>query len=442
MVSRQRYWGCPIPIIHCDTCGEVPVPLDELPITLPNLPEMTVGGSPLASSSPEASSWRQTNCPQCNALAQRETDTLDTFVDSSWYFLRYLSPKEKNYIINPDMATKQLPVDVYIGGVEHAILHLLYARFITRFLHSCQIVPSPEPFQKLLTQGMVHGKSYINPITQQYIPSNQVKEKNGVYYTVQDGEKIELQVAWAKMSKSKYNGVAPQEVINQYGADTCRLFVLFAAPPEKILDWDSTAIKGQFRWVHRLWELCWSHIQYLVNRNDKTEWLSSVMIEHPLTHQVIPSNYLPNQEERKLRSNIEQKIAHITWCMEKCNFNVAIATLMKLSNDINSFIVSNPDDIGSPLVHYGLRCLSIMLYPLAPYIASELWRVLVTSQTGQAFDASSYDISRASWPKFHDDAILSEKVDVILCVRGKKKRTNKSRYRNGGGTRRCKKISC
>lgn len=244
LVSRQRMWGAPIPIIHCHDCGFVPVPDQQLPVRLPDSSLMAQ-----ASSLKDIPSWFQCSCPQCGRSARRDTDTLDTFVDSSWYFLRF-----QNEFSSLDDTSRSLrPVDIYIGGIEHSILHLLYARFVNRFLHKSGCVANPEPFTRLLTQGMVHGRTFIDPDTGEYVRNDHVQVSGSTARHKDTGKTLEI--VFEKMSKSKYNGVSPSDVFRDYGADVTRLFVLFKAPPNQVLDWDETAIAGPARWLNRVWAL-------------------------------------------------------------------------------------------------------------------------------------------------------------------------------------------
>jgi leucyl-tRNA synthetase len=249
LISRQRYWGVPIPVVHCPECGIVPMPDDQLPVTLPEDVEFSGrGASPLA----QLGDWVNVPCPTCDRPARRETDTMDTFIDSSWYFLRYTDAK------NPEAAFEQakvngwMPVDQYVGGIEHAILHLLYSRFITKVLRDRGLLSCDEPFERLLTQGMVQNTAYKNPKTGKYVaPADVADPANPVDPTTGDG----LEVFYEKMSKSKYNGVDPKSVLTKYGADTARMFILFKAPPEKDLEWDDADVEGQFRFLNRVWRL-------------------------------------------------------------------------------------------------------------------------------------------------------------------------------------------
>jgi len=251
LISRQRYWGVPIPVIHCPNCGVVPVPESDLPVRLPIDIQLTgKGGSPLSL----LQEWVNVDCPTCGSPAKRETDTMDTFVDSSWYFLRFPDAKNDEQVFDSTKTNGWMPVDQYVGGIEHAILHLLYSRFFTKVLRDRGLLNFDEPFTRLLTQGMVQGLTYQNPRTGKWIPVNQVDASDpDLPKDADTGEPLEL--SYKTMSKSKYNGVEPEVVVNKYGADTTRMFILFKAPPEKDLEWDDADVEGQFRFLNRVWRL-------------------------------------------------------------------------------------------------------------------------------------------------------------------------------------------
>jgi leucyl-tRNA synthetase len=252
LVSRQRYWGAPIPMVHCGTCGSSPLPIKALPVCLPPSSTMSIRGG-LASNL----EWKSVQCPKCGDMATRDTDTMDTFVDSSWYFLRFLDPFHVTKPVDVELAEKWMPVDIYVGGVEHAILHLLYARFITHFLHGIGMVPEKEPFKQLLTQGMVQGLTYRSPSSGSYLRPDEVEWKEGCPVSSLSGEL--LTSSWEKMSKSKHNGVDPEDIVEKHGADAVRLFTLFKAPPHMAIQWDVEAIHGVERWLQRILSLVEQH---------------------------------------------------------------------------------------------------------------------------------------------------------------------------------------
>ncbi|MEO1352256.1 MAG: leucine--tRNA ligase [Cyanobacteria bacterium J06635_15] len=259
LISRQRYWGVPIPVVHCPSCGIVPVPDDQLPVTLPEDVEFSGrGASPLS----QLADWVNVPCPTCGEPAKRETDTMDTFIDSSWYFLRYADARNDDKIFDTEQVNDWLPVDQYVGGIEHAILHLLYSRFFTKVLRDRGLLNFDEPFNRLLTQGMVQGLTYMNPNKggkDKWVPSNLIENPDDPR-DPQTGEPLEK--LYATMSKSKGNGVAPSDVLAKYGADTARMFILFKAPPEKDLEWDDADVEGQFRFLNRVWRQVTSFVEY------------------------------------------------------------------------------------------------------------------------------------------------------------------------------------
>jgi leucyl-tRNA synthetase len=315
LISRQRYWGAPIPIVYCEVCGIVPVPEKDLPVHLPeNVEFKPTGESPLK----YVESFINTKCPKCKSKARRESDTMDTFVDSSWYYLRYLSPRDKTKAFDQKLVNRWLPVDQYIGGVEHAIMHLLYSRFITKVLYDMGLVSFKEPFQRLFTQGMI----------------------------IKDG---------AKMSKSKGNVVSPDDLIKKYGADTVRLYTLFIAPPEKDAEWNDRAVEGAFRFLNRVWDLTLSIIN---NKASSTG----------------------DQESQKiLKRKTHHTIKKVTFDMEETfHFNTAISAIMELINEISRLTQSGKLTLSreEPSVLEAIENAIILLSPFAPHIAEELWQRL------------------------------------------------------------------
>ncbi len=349
-ISRQRYWGTPIPIIYCQKCGTVPVAEKDLPVALPKKIEFAYkkGLSPLAADE----KFYFTSCPKCGQKARREIDTMDTFVDSSWYFLRFTDSRDKKSLFSPEEANYWMPVDQYIGGVEHAIMHLLYARFIHKFFSDLGLVEMREPFSNLLTQGMV----------------------------IKDG---------AKMSKSKGNVVDPDDIIDKYGADTARLFILFAAPPEQDLEWSDQGIKGAFRFLNRVWRL----------------------VNFPCCREV-PEDIAKNLEGL-LKRKLHQTIKKVTDDIERFHFNTAISAIMELVNLIFSLSFERPKQ-GSvlpeaPIMAESLRTTVLLLSPFVPHIAEEMWEVLGEKEI----------VSQQSWPEFKSEVAREEKVTLIVQVNGK-----------------------
>jgi leucyl-tRNA synthetase len=386
LISRQRYWGCPIPVIHCPRCGIVPVPEEDLPVLLPEDVELTGrGGSPLA----QLEEWVKVKCPTCGAEARRETDTMDTFICSSWYFLRFSDPRNDREIFRKDLVNAWLPVDQYVGGIEHAILHLLYARFFTKVLRDLGLLNFDEPFSRLLTQGMVQARTYYNPNKSgkdRWIPTALVKDPNDP----RDPETGEpLQVIYATMSKSKGNGVDPEEVLANYGADTARMFILFKAPPEKDLEWDDADVEGQFRFLNRVWR----QVYDFVSRGGGTASLQAKVEVGSLT-----------KAERDLRRAVHTAIKEVSEDLEEYQFNTAIAELMKLSNALAEAGI--PD---SPVYAEGIRTLVLLLAPFAPHIAEELWQAL----------GGTDSVHRQSWPSYEPVALVADTVTIVVQVNGK-----------------------
>ena len=389
LISRQRYWGCPIPIIHCEDCGAVPVPVQDLPVKLPDEVEFSGRGpSPLA----KLTDWITVPCPSCGKPARRETDTMDTFIDSSWYFLRYADAHNTDLPFAPEKVNQWLPVDQYVGGIEHAILHLLYSRFFTKVLGDRQLVNITEPFQKLLTQGMVQGITYKNPTTGKYVPARDLKTGALVIDPAdpKDPDSGEpLKVFYEKMSKSKFNGVDPQEVLAKYGADTARMFILFKAPPEKDLEWDDADVEGQFRFLNRVWRLV---TEYLEKRP------ATSVVNHPLS-----------KTEKDLRRSIHTAIKDISEDLDgDYQFNTAISELMKLSNALSAA------DCGDSAVYQeGIEALLMLLAPFAPHLAEDLWQQLGHGDS----------IHCQPWLTFDTDALTVDEINLVIQVMGKTRGT-------------------
>jgi leucyl-tRNA synthetase len=382
LISRQRYWGVPIPIIHCPTCDIVPVPDQDLPVLLPENVEFSGRGpSPLA----KLDSWINVSCPTCGTAARRETDTMDTFVDSSWYFLRYADARNGEKIFDSAKVNDWLPVNQYVGGIEHAILHLLYSRFFTKVLRDRGLLNFDEPFQRLLTQGMVQAAAYKNPVTGKYIPPTQVDPA-----APQDPETGEpLEVVFEKMSKSKYNGIDPEQVLAKYGADTARMFILFKAPPEKDLEWDEADVEGQFRFLNRVWRLVTEQISLL----------SSLPPDPPTL----------TKADKDLRYAIHYAIQQVTEDLEgEYQFNTAVSELMKLSNAL-----ADADSKDSPIYTQGIKTLLLLLAPFAPHMAEELWQ----------FMGHSDSVHRQSWPTYDPTALVVDEIPLVIQVMGKTRGT-------------------
>ncbi|KAF2811815.1 leucyl-tRNA synthetase, partial [Mytilinidion resinicola] len=397
LISRQRYWGTPIPIIHCDTCGPVPVPDSDLPVELPALAdEFFKGktGNPLQ----DIRSWKTTTCPKCHAQADRETDTMDTFMDSSWYFMRFLDPSNTAAPISPKNADLGMPVDVYVGGVEHAILHLLYARFISKFLATTPLWPSgggpenrAEPFKQLITQGMVHGKTYSDPANGRFLRPDEVDLTDAVSPKIISSG-LEPVVSYEKMSKSKYNGVDPGATIATYGADATRAHMLFQAPVSEVLEWNEGSISGIQRWFARLWRLSsapWIPPEVLKHGfippkdQDITllKILESVLPDEPAD----PKSPLQtsdedlvqvlNPTEVALWLKTQSTIARVTDSYSNTHtLNTVVSDLMSLTNTI--WDTQSDSRLSCTLQYLSLTSLLRMLAPIAPAFAEECWERL------------------------------------------------------------------
>ena len=389
LISRQRYWGCPIPIIHCQGCGAVPVPREELPVELPRGIDLSgKGGSPLG----QQESWVSAPCPNCGKPGRRETDTMDTFMCSSWYFLRFADPHNTDAPFSREAANRWLPVQQYVGGIEHAILHLLYSRFFTKALKDRGLLDVNEPFDRLLTQGMVQGTTYRNPSTGRYVAPGDVADPD----QPKDPETGDpLEVLFEKMSKSKYNGVDPAAVIDRYGADTARMFILFKAPPEKDLEWEDADVEGQFRFLQRIWRLVESVAGQLDSLQPRPQ-------PDPLT-----------QTEADIRRAVHTAIAAVSEDLQDdIQLNTAISELMKLTNAINAADLGN---LRAPLQVEALSTLLRLLAPFSPHLAEELWHQL----------GGTDSVHRQNWPVLDPEALVQDTVDVVIQVKGKVRGTIK-----------------
>jgi leucyl-tRNA synthetase len=349
-ISRQRYWGAPIPVIHCDHCGIVPVPEHQLPVLLPGTGEPKGSHTPLH----QQEAFIATACPTCNRPARRETDTLDTFVESSWYFARYTCPNLTSAPLDREAARYWLPVDQYIGGVEHAILHLLYARFFTKALRDLGYLDVDEPFTNLLTQGMV----------------------------IKDG---------AKMSKSKGNVVDPNELIEQYGADTVRLFSLFAAPPERDLEWNAQGVEGASRFLNRVYRLVFQN-------------LACFQETRPIVAETL------NEVSRQLYRKTHQTIRRVTESIESnFHFNTAISGVMELVNLTTSSLGDTDTVVDPAVLRQTLETSLTLLFPMVPHFCEELWQ-----QSGH-----SGELNQAVWPEYNREAAREDEITIVVQVNGK-----------------------
>ncbi|MCX7079338.1 MAG: leucine--tRNA ligase, partial [Pseudomonas sp.] len=391
-ISRQRYWGCPIPIVHCDSCGDVPVPEDQLPVVLPEDVVPDGAGSPLARM-PE---FYECSCPKCGQPAKRETDTMDTFVESSWYYARYASPHYEGGLVDPAAANHWLPVDQYIGGIEHAILHLLYARFFHKLMRDEGLVSSNEPFKNLLTQGMVIAETYYrreaNGSLTWFNPADVELERDSKAKIIgakliSDGLPVEIG-GTEKMAKSKNNGVDPQSMIDQYGADTCRLFMMFASPPDMSLEWSDSGVEGSHRFLKRVWRLAQAHVgQGLPGALD----LGTL-----------------NDEQKVIRRAIHLAIKQASQDVGQYHkFNTAIAQVMTLMNVLEKAPQGTDQD--RALLHEGLETVALLLAPITPHISHELWNQL--GHIGAVIDAN--------WPALDDSALVQDSLQLVIQVNGK-----------------------
>ncbi|MGB9586850.1 MAG: leucine--tRNA ligase [Armatimonadota bacterium] len=355
LISRQRYWGTPIPVAYCDSCGVVPIPEDQLPVVLPTDVEFTGRGeSPLTTSK----TFLYTDCPKCGGKARRDTDTMATWIDSSWYFLRYASPSENSLPFSKEDAEFWLPVDQYVGGVEHAVLHLLYSRFFTKVIQDLGLINFSEPFKRLFTQGMIYKDGF-------------------------------------KMSKSRGNVVSPDYICGKYGADTARMFILFIGPPDQDAEWSDQGIEGVFRYLNRVWRFFDTHLAYY-----KQDWRT-----------VLDDGSL-DTAQRNLRRKTHQTIRKVTEDIERFHFNTAVSALMELQNQMADFVTSIEDmtvEANRAVLSESMESLVLLLSPFVPHLADELWERLGNSQT-------TYE---EPWPKYDPDIAAAEEVTIVLQVNGK-----------------------
>lgn len=392
-ISRQRYWGCPIPLIHCADCGVVPVPDDQLPVVLPQDLVPDGSGNPLA----KTPSFYQCACPQCGKHARRETDTMDTFVDSSWYYARYACP-DQHQAMTDERVNYWLPADQYIGGIEHAILHLLYSRFWSKIMRDLGLLAVDEPFANLLTQGMVlneifyrktdGGRTlYYNPSEVQIQYDEQGKRCGAILLA--DNQPVESG-GIGTMSKSKNNGVDPQHLVQEYGADTARLFMMFASPPTQTLEWADAGVDGAYRFLKRLWRQVYVHLQ-----------LGAIKVDSAL-HQTLTS------ELKALRCQLHQTIAKVTDDLERRHtFNTAIAAVMELMNGLAK---CQDNDLASRnLMQEALENIVLLLSPIVPHICHELWHEL----------RPGTELFAQSWPQADNAAMIQDEIKLIVQVNGK-----------------------
>ncbi|MBS3918845.1 MAG: leucine--tRNA ligase [Deltaproteobacteria bacterium] len=386
-ISRQRYWGAPIPIIYCEKCGTIPVPERDLPVVLPANVEVTgMGESPLIG----AKEFVEARCPKCGKAGRRETDTMDTFVESSWYFDRFACPDYNEGPLDRKRVDYWMPVDQYIGGIEHAILHLLYSRFFTRVLKEMGWLSVEEPFIHLLTQGMV-CKEVLECPRDGYLFPDEVEKEGEVFRCRKCGVQISVG-RLEKMSKSKRNVVDPEYLVEKYGADTARIFCLFASPPEKDLDWSDQGVDGSFRFLNRVWRLFFEQVPRLQN-------------VAPL-----PFGAPVEGDAKPLRQKIHKTIKKVTEDIERFHFNTGISAIMELVNEIYASEMKDRDDeISRRMMREAIETTVILLSPFVPHFADELWEALGNKES----------VIKRAWPDYDPEAVLEDEVLIVVQVNGK-----------------------
>ena len=398
-ISRQRYWGCPIPIIHCDACGDVPVPERDLPVVLPENVVPDGSGSPLA----KMPDFYETVCPHCGGAAKRETDTMDTFMESSWYQFRYMSPRDTAHMVAPEAEAYWQAADQYIGGIEHAILHLLYARFFTKLMNDEGVVSVREPFKQLLTQGMVLAatyyrdgedgkKTWFNPADVDVQLDDKGRPVSAVLRS--DGQPVAIG-GMEKMSKSKNNGVDPQQIIDTYGADTARLFMMFAAPPEQSLEWNDAAVEGAHRFLRRLWRTV-----YEFKRSGNAVGVFSG------SHDSLPGSL------KELRFKLHSTIVKVTDDYDRRQqFNTAIAAVMELLNQYDACAKTGvlAEGDGRAVAQEVLESVLLLLWPIVPHISESLWEYL----------CDGGNVWQQPWPQPDPAALVKSEIEMMVQINGK-----------------------
>ncbi|MBV9889542.1 MAG: leucine--tRNA ligase [Rhizobacter sp.] len=389
-ISRQRYWGTPIPIIHCDVCGVVPVPERDLPVVLPEELIPDGSGNPLV----RHHAFIDVACPKCRRPARRETDTMDTFVDSAWYFMRYCDPHLDDAMVGPG-TRYWMPMDQYIGGIEHAILHLLYARFWTKAMRDMKLVSIDEPFTKLLTQGMVLNHVWARPTAQggiEYFPPDDVTAASdppgAAGGSLADGSRVEYR-GMLKMGKTERNGVDPQELIDRYGADTARLFVMFASPPEQTLEWNNAGVEGAHRFLRRLWK-------FAAKNAEAIDWAAARK----------PARGAASA----LRHEVHSVLRQVSYDYERMQYNTVVSGAMKLLNALEAH--AGGDAVAPAALREGTGILLRVLYPVCPHTTWALWNELgFATEQGELLDAP--------WPAVDEAALVQEEVELVLQINGK-----------------------
>jgi len=399
-ISRQRFWGSPIPIVYCDTCGVVPEKYENLPVELPHSAPFTgTGESPLA----RVPEFVDTNCPNCGEPARRETDTMDTFVDSSWYYYRYTDPQNSELPVDSQIAEYWTPVDQYIGGDDHAVMHLIYARFWTKVMRDLGIVKFDEPFKRLLTQGMVVGETFFEDTTGKrfYFSPDKVtveRDAKGKILTARSADGKDLKHAIERMSKSKGNGVDPDEMVDIYGADAARLFVLFAAPVENELVWHESGIEGAVRFLQRVWRFVY-------------KWKDVLSASTAAT---VGESQAPNDVAKKLRQKAHQTIKRVHDALETLQFNTPVAAMMELCNALydSKFEPEAATEDERLAVAEATKALVLMLTPFAPHTAEELYSVIVGNDEGIV-------ANNAVFPEYNEELARADEIEIAVQVNGK-----------------------
>ena len=393
-ISRQRYWGTPIPLIHCESCGVVPVPETDLPVVLPEdcIPDGT--GNPLN----KRADFTDVACPQCGKPARRETDTMDTFVDSCWYYMRYTCPDSTDKMVDA-RNDYWMPMDQYIGGIEHAILHLLYARFWTKVMRDLGLVKFNEPFKNLLTQGMVLNETYyreqsngkkdwFNPADVDVTTDDKGRIIGAVLRV--DGQPVEVGGV-EKMSKSKNNGIDPQALIEQFGADTSRLFTMFASPPEQTLEWSDSGVEGSNRFLRRVWAFCQAQKETIAALKD--------------------ADLTPSAEAKNLRFVMHSLLKQVNFDYDRIQYNTVASGAMKMLNELETACKGDVTRLGKALPE-GISILLRVLYPIVPHITYALWQDL-------GYAVSCGDLLDTTWPNMDESALARDEVQYVVQVNGK-----------------------
>ena len=389
-VSRQRYWGTPIPALYCEKCGVVMEKDENLPVLLPTDVVFSGNGNPLETSK----SFKEAVCPCCGGKARRDTDTMDTFVDSSWYFLRYCDSHNSSVPFLKESVDAWTPVDQYIGGVEHAVMHLLYSRFFSKVLRDMGLMSANEPFKRLLTQGMVLGPSYYSAKENRFLFAEEVEIKGNQAFSKQTGE--ELSVKIEKMSKSKNNGVDPEIMIEKYGADTTRLFIMFAAPPERELEWNENGLLGAARFLNKIWRIVFENKELLKEKGE-----------------INYSNF--ETDDKKLVRKLHQTIKQVTESIENnYHFNTSIAAIMELVNEIQEYrgniLGTDKEGSESKKIFRDTLCKTIvMLTPFTPHFCDELWEEI--GNTGYLYEEK--------WLEYKEELTISDEIEIAVQVNGK-----------------------